>query len=74
MSVRDLADFFTLLAIRAGVFGVSESDSVVEALLSNDFKLEKCPVFRDLLQEAQIWNRLIKGHIDFQLYPCLVLD
>jgi hypothetical protein len=72
--VRDLADYLTLLPIRAGVLRVSESDPVVEAFLRYDFKLEKCPLFLHLLQEAKIWNSLIKGQVDVQLYLGLLLD
>ena len=74
MRVRDLADYLTLLLIRAGVLGVSKSDPGVEAFLRYDFKLEKCPLFRDFLQEANIWNCLIEGQIDVQLYIGLLLD
>ena len=74
MRVRNLADCLTLLPIRAGVLGVSESDPEVEAFLRYDFKLEKCSLFRDLLQEAKIWYCLIKRKIDVQLDLDLLLD
>ncbi len=74
MSVRDLADYFALLPILSGVFGVSESDPVVEPFLRYDFKLEKCPLFRNFLKEAKIWNCLIKRLIYVQLNIGLLLD
>ena len=74
MSVRDLADYLTLLPVLSGVLGASESDPVVEAFLRDDFKLEECALFRPLLQEAKIWYCLIKRKIDVQLDLDLLLD